>query len=132
MQLSLASKINLAIGALTALTTIVLGILLFNVLSEVKERALVQRGAEIAEIIGDASRRAAYTGNREEAHTALAGLAARPNVAYARILAADGTTLAAHVVEKEMALPQGLTERTSSRVDERARRLRSEARAELP
>ena len=104
MQLSLASRINLVIGALTALTTIVLGVGLFNVLSELKERALVQRGAEIAEIIGDSSRRASYTGSREEAQAALAELAARPNVAYARILAADGTTLAARVVQKEMAL----------------------------
>ncbi|MCH7866069.1 MAG: response regulator [Myxococcales bacterium] len=106
MQLSLASKINMAIGALTALTTIVLGVLLFNVMSEDKERALVNRGAEIAEIIGDSSRRASYTGNREEAQSILTGLAVRPDVAYARILAADGSTLAARVIQSEMALPE--------------------------
>ena len=37
MQLSLASKINLVIGALTALTAIALGILLFNLLIVVHE-----------------------------------------------------------------------------------------------
>jgi len=106
MHLSLASKINLVIGALTALTTGVLGVLLFDVVSDVKQAALLQRGTEIAEIIGDSSRHAAYTGNREQARDALAGIAARPNVAYARILAADGTTLAARVLQKGMALPQ--------------------------
>ncbi|MCZ6785038.1 MAG: hypothetical protein O7G30_17200, partial [Proteobacteria bacterium] len=66
----------------------------------------MQRGAEIAEIIGDSSRHASYTRNRQEAHTVLARLAARPNVAYVRILAADGTTLAAYVGQQEMTLPQ--------------------------
>jgi len=91
---------------LTAFTTLVLGVALFNVSSQIKERALLQRGAEIAEMIGDAGRRAAYTGNREQARAALTGLAARPHVAYARIFAADGKPLAGRVVQKEMTLPE--------------------------
>ena len=105
MRLSLASKINGVIGALTVVSTTVLGLLLFNILSDVKERALVQRSAELAEIIGDSSRRAAYAENREQAQATLATLASRPNVAYARILAGDGSTLAVTVLEKETALP---------------------------
>jgi len=105
MRLSLASKINLVIAALTVISTAVLGFLMFNELSDVKERALVQRGADLAEIIGDSSRRAAYTENREQAQIALDVLASRPNIAYARILAGDGSTLAVNILQREMVLP---------------------------
>ncbi len=105
MQLSLSSKISLAIGSLTAITATALGILLFDQVREDKERALVERGAEIAEILGAASAQAAYTGNREQAQAALADLGVRLDIAYARILAADGTTLAARILQREISLP---------------------------
>ena len=105
MQLSLSSKISLAIGVLTALTAAALGFALFDVIREDKELALAQRGAEIAEMIADSGARAAYTGDRDEAMAVLADHGTRGDVAYARILAADGTTIAAHVVHKEMSLP---------------------------
>jgi hypothetical protein len=105
MQLRLSSKISLAIGALTAITATALGLLLFDVVRQEKESALVQRGAEIAEMIADSAARAVYNGNRDEAIKVLAEHGMRLDRAYARILTADGATLAAHVVQKEMSLP---------------------------
>ena len=115
MQLSLSSKISLTIGALTAITVAALGILLFDFVRDDKERAFVQRSAEIAETIADSAARAAYTGNREEALAVLASRRDRTDIAYARILAADGTTLAARIVHEEMSLPPSYSEETIRR-----------------
>jgi signal transduction histidine kinase/CheY-like chemotaxis protein/HPt (histidine-containing phosphotransfer) domain-containing protein len=105
MNSSLSTKINIVIGALTALTAAAVGIVLFNLVRQDLSSQLTLRGAEIAEIIGDSVARAAYTENPDEARAALASLSALPDVAYARILGANGTTLAARIVRKDMTLP---------------------------
>ena len=105
MSLSFSAKINVTIGVLSAATAIAVGVLLVALVSEDKERGLAQRGVEAATIIGASVGRAAYAGNSEEVHVALAGLAALPHVAYARILAADGTTVGAKVMLEGIALP---------------------------
>ena len=105
MKTSLAAKFNIVAGVLTALTAIGMAGVLIHQVSVDKRRALVQSGAEIAEMIGEAGRNATYTGNREEAEKLLAGLAVTPDVAYARILRADGSALAGEVMRKGLALP---------------------------
>ena len=105
MKTSLAAKFDIVAAALTALTAIGIGGVLVYQVSVDKRRVLVQNGAEIAEMIGEAGRHATYTGNREEAEKLLAGLTATPDVVYARILRADGSALAGEVMRKGLALP---------------------------
>jgi signal transduction histidine kinase/DNA-binding response OmpR family regulator len=105
MRTSLAAKFNIVVGALTALTAIGMGGALVHQISMDKRRGLVQSGAEIAEMIGEAGRHAAYTGNREQAQKLLAGLAVTPDVAYARILRADGSALASEVMREGLSPP---------------------------
>jgi CheY-like chemotaxis protein/HAMP domain-containing protein len=105
MKTSLAAKFNVVTGAITALAVIgMAGALIYEASAE-KRRVLVQSGAQIAEILGEAGRSAAYTGNREQAEKLLAGLAVAPDVVYARILRADGSDLASEVMRKGLALP---------------------------
>ncbi len=105
MQVSLSGKFNLVTGVLTAFTTVAMGGLLIYEASDEKNRALVRRGVEVAEMIAESGRRAVYSGDGEAAHDLLVGLAAHPDVAYARILAADGTALAGQTLRKDLALP---------------------------
>ncbi len=105
MQASLSAKMSLVIGVLTGLSTIAMGGFLVHEMARDKERALTQSGVELARTIAEAGRQAAYTGNREQARILLAAVAANPDVAYARILGADGTTLASDVMRKGLVPP---------------------------
>ncbi len=105
MQLSLSSKFNLVIGILTALTTTAIGGLLVYETSQDKNRSLVQRGAELGEMLAESGRRAIYSGDRDAARQLLLGLAAHPDVAYARVLGADGISLADRTLRKGLTLP---------------------------
>ncbi len=105
MQLSLSSKFNLVIGILTALTTAAIGGLLVYETSQDKNRSLVQRGAELAEMLAESGRRAIYSGDRDAARRLLLGLAAHPDVAFSRVLGAEGTSLARRTLRKDLTLP---------------------------
>jgi two-component system sensor histidine kinase/response regulator len=105
MKTSLAAKFNVVAGVLTAVTAIGMGGVLVHQVSVDKRRGLVQSGAEIANMIGETGRDAIYAGSREEAERLLTGLGVTPDVVYARILRADGSTLAGEVMRKGLVLP---------------------------
>ena len=106
MKTSLAAKHSLWIGAFVAITTIAMGVFLVREASRAKHGALVRHGAESAAIVGDRSRQAIYAGDRKQLQSSLAGLAAAPVVAYARILGAEGELLASRVMREGIVLPE--------------------------
>ena len=76
MQVSLSGKFNLVTGVLTVFTTVAMGGLLIYDASDEKNRALLRRGVEVAEMIAESGRRAVYSGDGEAARDLLVGLAA--------------------------------------------------------
>jgi two-component system sensor histidine kinase/response regulator len=106
MHISLSAKINLVIGVLTAIATMAMGVVLVYETSSDKNRALAQAGAELAGIIAESGRGSIYAGDRDAARNLLRGLAVHPDVAYARILDADGASLAGESMRKGLSLPR--------------------------
>ena len=93
MQVSLSGKFNVVTGVLAVLATTAMGGLLIYDTVDEKNRALVRRGVEAAEMIAESGRRAVYSQDRKALRNLLLGLGAHPDVAYARILDAEGTAL---------------------------------------
>jgi signal transduction histidine kinase/CheY-like chemotaxis protein len=106
VKTSLAAKHSLVIGALVTITTIAMGVFVVREASRSKHRALLRHGVEFAAIVGDRSREPIYAGDREQLQSSLAGLAAAPVVAYARILGAEGEILASRVMREGIVLPK--------------------------
>ncbi len=109
--MSLSTKHSLLMGVLVSITTIATGAFVVREASDAKRGALARHGAEIAAIVGDQSRTAVYTADREQLRSSLAGLAAAPVVAYAQIIDSQGELLA-QVMREGMVLatpdrPQG-------------------------
>ncbi|MEE8475421.1 MAG: Hpt domain-containing protein, partial [Myxococcota bacterium] len=86
--------------------TLTMGFFVVREASRAKHDALLQRGAEFAAIVADRSREAIYLGDHEQLRSSLAGLAAAPVVAYARILGPDRELLASRTMRDGIVLPE--------------------------
>ncbi len=106
MKTNLAAKHILVIGSLVVIATVAMGGFLVREASKTSHRALVRHAAEIAAILGDGHGAAIYARDREQLRSALAGLAAAPVVAYARIIGTEGELLASRVLRENIAPPE--------------------------
>ena len=106
IRAGLGTKFNLVCGLLITITAIAMGGFSVRQASVESQRALVQRGGEITEMVAHHSRHPIFTERREELREILAGLRAHPEVAYARIISAEGTTLASKIFRQELRVPE--------------------------
>ena len=106
MKMTLAAKHSLLIGAVIAIIAFGMAVFVVREASRAKRDELLRHGAEIAAIIGDQQRGAISTGDSGPLNASLAGLAAAPIVAYARVVDSQGGVLASHTRHEDMVLPR--------------------------
>jgi signal transduction histidine kinase/CheY-like chemotaxis protein/HPt (histidine-containing phosphotransfer) domain-containing protein len=114
MRISLAAKFHLVVVALVAIAAIGIGALVVRQASIEGHEALAQQGRELAEWVARSSRRAVLMESADELRPLLEGLSANPDVAYVRLMGADGVELTRAVLREGLPVPDPMR-------DERAR-----------
>jgi two-component system sensor histidine kinase/response regulator len=106
VKTNLATKHSLVVGLVAVMATASMTIFAVRDATQTKRDALMQHGAEIAEIVANQETEAVYERDLARLDVSLAGLTSVPLIAYARFLAPDGSPLASRTATDGMRLPE--------------------------
>jgi hypothetical protein len=115
VKTNLATKHSLVVGLVAVMATASMTIFAVRDATQTKRDALMQHGAEIAEIVANQEADAVYTRDLERLDVSLAGLTSAPLIVYARFLDSDGIPLASRAARDGLILQPRNSWRSSRR-----------------